>query len=49
MSQQSVMQFNQEAISYSEVLEGEYSKAVKNGFKGTFEEYCAYRDYIEGE
>ena len=43
------MQVNQESISYSKVLNEEYSKAVEDGFKGTFDEYCAYRDYIKGE
>ena len=43
------MQVNQQETNFSVVLNKEYLKAVNNGFKGTFDEYCAYRDYIKGE
>ena len=40
------MQVNQESTSFSNTLNQEYAKAVQNGFKGTFEEYYSYRDYV---
>ena len=46
MSQQSVMQVNQEETEFSNVLNKEYLEAIEDGFKGTFDEYCAYRDYV---
>lgn len=40
------MQVNQESTSFSSVLNQQYTKATQEGFKGTFEEYCTYRDYV---
>ena len=49
MSQQSVMQVNQQETNFSIVLNKEYLEAVNNGFKGTFDDYCVYRDYIKAQ
>lgn len=41
------MQVNQEETDFLIVLNKEYLEAVEDGFKGTFDEYCAYRDFIK--
>lgn len=43
--QKSLMKHSDNFESFEQRLEKEYQKAVKNGFKGTKEEYFQIRDY----
>ena len=44
--QKSLMKHSDNFESFEQRLEKEYQKAVKNGFKGTKEEYFQIKNYI---
>ncbi len=41
----SIMQVDNQSLSFELTQDAEYQEAKKNGFEGSFEEYIQYRDY----
>jgi hypothetical protein len=46
MADESVMDYNEDELTYDERMYQEYLKAKEEGFQGTKEEYLELRDYL---